>query len=201
MSPDYGLNKVAVAGFLWHLVPVKTIALTQDHNPALVRATRIFFFALLTGVAAWVRIPLPFTPVPVTLQTMVVLSCGLLLGRDGIYAMVLYLLLGGVGLPMFALPYFPALFGPTGGYLVGFVIAAAVTSSWLRPRWEGLSYGHRAASLLAVSFLIFVPGVLQLALWMRLSIWQAAMIGFVPFVLVELFKAFALAGLSKKTFR
>ncbi|MGO9412364.1 MAG: biotin transporter BioY, partial [Spirochaetia bacterium] len=81
-------------------------------------------FSLIIAVSAQVSIPLPFTPVPVTLQTFAVVLTGALLGsRRGAAAIVAYLAEGLAGLPVFSLGRagFAHLLGPTGGYLVGFV--------------------------------------------------------------------------------
>lgn len=86
-------------------------------------------FAALTGVAAQVRVPLPFTPVPVTLQTFAVLLAGLALGwRWGGASQALYAGLGAAGIPWFTGmgAGLGTVLGPTGGYLVGFVFAAAL---------------------------------------------------------------------------
>src|SRR5687768_10215847 len=89
----------------------------------------------LTVLAAQVSIPLPFTPVPLTLQPMVVLLGGAALGpRLGLASQVLYLMAGLAGLPVFAasavLPQGPLrLLGPTGGYLMSYPFAAYVTGS------------------------------------------------------------------------
>jgi len=91
------------------------------------RAFAVLTFTLLTAVSAYVSVPLQ--PVPVSLQTLVVLLAGLLLGPAlGATSQVAYVLVGAAGLPVFAggaagLPY---LFGPTGGYLLAFPAAAAV---------------------------------------------------------------------------
>jgi biotin transport system substrate-specific component len=84
-------------------------------------------FASLTAVGAYVKIPLPFTPVPVTMQVFFVLLAGSMLGsRWGTISMVVYLLLGLAGFPVFAggSSGMGVLFGPTGGYLAGFIFAA-----------------------------------------------------------------------------
>jgi biotin transport system substrate-specific component len=193
---------VDVTPFLWHLVRMKSMTLVQSRDSLLSRFAWVTFFALLTGVASWVRIPLPFTPVPVTLQTMVVLSCGIVLGRDGLYAQVLYLLLGGVGLPMFASHgTHSALFGPTGGYLVGFVAASYLTGVWIQPKWNQTSYFGRALQIGFISFLILAIGTLFLSIWMGVSISQALALGFVPFVVGEGFKVLAVAGIPTRRSR
>lgn len=84
-------------------------------------------FAALTGAVAWFKIPLPFTPVPITLQTLMVLLSGTMLGPYyGALAMLLYLTVGAIGLPVFAggSSGVGALLGPTGGYLFSYPVAA-----------------------------------------------------------------------------
>jgi biotin transporter BioY len=86
-------------------------------------------FAALTAAVAWFKIPLPFTPVPITLQTLAVLLSGVMLGSYyGALSMIIYLLLGAIGLPVFAGggSGIGALLGPTGGYLFSYPIAAFV---------------------------------------------------------------------------
>ncbi len=86
-------------------------------------------FAALTGAVAWFKIPLPFTPVPITLQTLMVLLSGAMLGAYyGALAMIIYLVLGAIGLPVFAggSSGVGALLGPTGGYLFSYPVAAFV---------------------------------------------------------------------------
>ncbi|MEJ2105560.1 MAG: biotin transporter BioY, partial [Ignavibacteriaceae bacterium] len=88
----------------------------------------IFSFSILTAISAQVSIPIK--PVPITLQTMMVLLAGAFLGaKNGAYSQLLYLFLGAIGLPVFAQTAdatygFLRLFGPTGGYLLAFPLAA-----------------------------------------------------------------------------
>jgi biotin transport system substrate-specific component len=88
-------------------------------------------FAALTALGARVQVHLPFTPVPVTGQVFCVLLAGAVLGpRLGFVSMVEYLAAGAAGLPVFAYGGGPAaLLGPTGGYLIGFPLAAAVVGA------------------------------------------------------------------------
>ena len=91
-------------------------------------------FAALTAAVAWFKIPLPFTPVPITLQTLVVLMSGAMLGSYyGALSMIIYLVLGAIGLPVFAggSSGIGALLGPTGGYLFSYPIAAFVIGKML----------------------------------------------------------------------
>ena len=94
-------------------------------------------FAALTAAVAWFKIPLPFTPVPITLQTLVVLLSGAMLGAYyGALAMILYITVGALGLPVFAGggSGFGALLGPTGGYLFSYPIAAFVIGKMLEKK-------------------------------------------------------------------
>lgn len=95
------------------------------------RAVAVLAFALLTAFSAHASVPLPGTPVPVSLQTLVVLMSGLLLGPAlGASAQMLYLAAGAAGLPVFAMGVgLPYLFGPTGGYLLAFPAAAAIAGA------------------------------------------------------------------------
>ncbi len=94
-------------------------------------------FAALTGAVAWFRIPLPFTPVPITLQTLMVLISGAMLGPYyGALSMIIYLMLGAIGLPVFAggSSGVAALLGPTGGYLLSYPVAAFVVGFMLQKK-------------------------------------------------------------------
>lgn len=178
-------------------------SLTRVQSIAWTRIGWISLFAALTGLGAAIRIPLPFTPVPITLQTVAVLASGIVLGRDGIYSQILYLVLGGIGLPFFAgnVTGFQVLFGATGGYLIGFVAASALANSWVRPNWKNLNFATRAFRLFLVSLVIFIPGVLQLALVAGISFQKALMLGFVPFVVGDIIKVLAVAGLPNRSLR
>lgn len=148
---------------------------------------------LLTAALAQVRLPLPFTPVPLTGQTFAVLLVGAALGSQrGLASMALYLLLGGLGLPFFAggqsgLAY---LAGPTLGYLLGFIAAAWLTG---RLAESGLERSLRTSLLpfLAGTLVIYACGAGWLAL--SLGVQKALLLGVAPFVVGDLLKI-ALAG-------
>src|SRR6266513_5666815 len=102
------------------------------------RAAAVVLGALLVAGAAQVSVPLPGTPVPMTLQPMAVLLVGGLLGaRLGALSMILYLAMGAAGLPVFTptvpLIGFARLFGPTGGYLLAYPIAAYAVGAIVPP--------------------------------------------------------------------
>lgn len=145
--------------------------------------------SLLVAGFAQVRIPIPFSPVPITGQTFAVLLVGAALGsRRGAASLLLYLAEGSVGLPVFAGGAAGAarLLGPTGGYLVGFVAAAYVIGLFAE---RGLD--RRWTSALPVfllgNLIIYAAGVAWLARFVGLP--QAVLSGVVPFVLLDAVKA------------
>src|SRR5882724_7590674 len=105
---------------------------TIAQRPALSaqRAFGIIGFAAAVAAASQIAIPLPFTPVPITLQPMLVILAGMMLGPvAGAASMALYLAAGAAGLPVFTpigAPGIARFFGPTGGYLIAYPAAAYV---------------------------------------------------------------------------
>ena len=149
--------------------------------------------ALLVALCAHIEIPLQ--PVPITCQTFGVLLAGALLGsRRGAMSMLTYLALGASGFPVFASgAYGPArFFGPTGGYLAGFVIAAALVG-WLSERgWDRLVVTTALAMTLGM-LVIYACGVAWLAHFVGWG--QVLSVGVFPFLLGDGFKI-ALAALA-----
>jgi biotin transport system substrate-specific component len=152
--------------------------------------------AIVVAAAAQVVVPVPFSPVPMTLQPLAVLAVGGLLGAAaGLGALVLYLLLGILGLPVFAAGGSGAwhLLGPTGGYLLAFPIAAVVTGALVRPVTESagrVGAGAVLRVLLACALgmvVIHAGGVAQLAL-LGGDPAVAFRVGFVPFLTGDLLK-------------
>ncbi len=145
------------------------------------RFAGIAAFALLTALGAFVRIPLPFTPVPVTLQTFFVLMAGVYLGgRDGAASQLAYLAVGAVGLPIFAGGAGAAhLLGPTGGYLMAFPIAAFLVGALVRP---GDRLIRTLAVLVAATILIFALGAAWLARVLGVDAGRAVALGVLPFL-------------------
>jgi len=168
--------------------------------PAISRATALVFVTVLTIVAAQVSIPLPFTPVPFTLQPMVVLLGAAALGaRLGASAQILYLLAGLAGLPVFAaspaLPQGAArLLGPTGGYLMSYPIAAFLTG-YLAERGLDRRYLTSVSAMAAGLAVIFTCGVLWLAFGVpHAGLSSAVASGLVPFLPADIFKVLLAAA-------
>lgn len=159
--------------------------------------------AALTGVAAQVRVPLPFTPVPITLQTFAVLLAGIVLGLEyGGLSQAIYVGVGVAGVPWFqgggAGP--GHLFGPTGGYLVGFVLAAAAIG-YLIDRYPGVRrLGAMVVVLFVINFVViygfglpWLYGWLTLVQGSSVSLTQLLTMGLFPFVPGDLVKLLAAA--------
>jgi biotin transport system substrate-specific component len=162
-----------------------------------VQLLSVTFVAVLTAAASQLSFPLPFTPVPFTIQPMIVLIGGAALGsRLGALSQTLYLTLGIVGLPVFAFsPELPQgvarLFGPTGGYLMAYPMAAFITG-WLAERGFDRRYGTSILAMTTGLSVIFAGGVLCLA---NLAGWSTALAsGLYPFIGVDIIKV-AMAGI------
>ena len=176
---------------------------------ALTRIGGVLFIAALTAAAAQISFPVPFTPVPLVLQDMIVLIGGAALGsRLGMAAQLVYLAAGIAGLPVFAasatLPQGPMRFlGPTGGYLISYPFAAFLTG-YLAERGFDRRFWTSVVAMAAGLVVIFSFGVTWMALLMRpaaLGFDAALRAGFYPFLLGDVFKicfgAAALPGLWK----
>jgi biotin transport system substrate-specific component len=169
---------------------------------SLLRRTRVTTAALvvgaavLTALAAQIRVPIPGTPVPVTGQTFAVLLTGAALGaRLGAAGQMLYVLAGLAGMPVFqdAQSGWSYATGATGGYLVGFVAAAALVG-YLAQRRQDRTVAAAVPAFLAGTVVIYLLGVPWLARTLDVSWTEAVTLGMTPFLLGDLAKA-AVAGL------
>ncbi len=150
-------------------------------------------FVLLTSLGALVRIPLPFSPVPITLQTFFVLLSGAFLGAcAGPGAQMLYLVLGISGIPVFTFAGSGVLYfcGPTGGYLAGFVLAALICGVTAR---VARGFAGLCAGFLFASAVILACGTLWLSFVTGVSPWTAAWAGAFPFIPGDMVKSVAAA--------
>jgi biotin transport system substrate-specific component len=177
---------------------MQTRSLTAYFNETIWRSTAaIIFFAAVTALTARITIPLPFTPVPITLQTLAVVLSGLVLGaRNGALAQLGYLAMIATGFPFDARGLGPvALLGPTAGYLIGFVPAAFVTG-WLAEKFAWRRWwGNFVAAVTGIA-IIYLVGATWLAV--MLGSWQKAWVaGVTPFILLDLGKAALAAGVAE----
>ncbi len=163
------------------------------------RTLAVALGAALVAVAAQIAIPLPGTPVPMTLQPLAVLVVGGLLGPGlGASSMIVYLALGGAGLPVFTpygLPGLARLVGPTGGYLLAYPVAAFAVG---KLAGDGRRVARLALAVLAGLGLIHLGGVAQLLL-LTGSADLALRLGTLPFVAGDLLKLVAAVLILKPT--
>ena len=156
--------------------------------------------SLVVALAARVTLPLPFTPVPLTLSNFAVLLVGLLLGRRaGFAALMLYLAEGAAGLPVFSpvgLGGMAQLLGPTGGYLMAYPVVAYL-AGWVAERNRSSFARNALAATLAEVFL-FVSGVSWLMLVFHAPLLQAAQFGLYPFFFAEVMKVLLAAGIASR---
>ncbi len=174
----------------------KTLPTRLNGTLALWLAVTVIF-ATVTALTARITISLPFTPVPITLQTLVVVLSGLVLGaRGGALAQILYLSLIAFGLPLDARGLGPTVFvSPTAGYLIGFVPAAFVTG-WLVEQLSVSRWWANFAAALTGVLLIYLLGANWLAV--TLGSWQKAWLaGIAPFILFDLGKAAVAAAVAE----
>jgi len=174
-----------------------TLAVTR--RPSRVVAIGIVGFAVALALASQVAIPIPGTPVPITLQPLVVVLAGMWLGPvAGAASMILHLAAGAVGLPVFSpygAPGLARFVGPTGGYLFAYPIAAFVAGA-LSLRARSLS-GRWLAALAGIAVLL-LGGLAQLAI-LTGSLSQALPLAIHPFVALDAVKALVAALLVPKS--
>ena len=150
--------------------------------------------AALTGLAAQVAIPLPFTPVPISLQTFTVLLSGAALGPTrGLLGMLVYLVAGVAGVPWFSEGR--SGFGfPSFGYIVGFLLAAALVG-WLARRGLDRTVPGTIGIMLLGNLPIYAVGVGWLAVSLAVDLWTALELGAWPFLVGDALKIALAAGL------
>jgi biotin transport system substrate-specific component len=176
-----------------------SIALDQG-NRALYwaeQAAIVITASLFVALCARVTVPLPFTPVPLTLQNFGVLLVGLTLGsRRGFAALALYLFEGASGMPVFnpaGLGGVAQLFGATGGFLLAYPFVAGV-AGWIMERGKR-SFARAVTSGVLAEVVLFAGGLSWLAVLTH-SFAQAARFGLYWFVFAEVIKVMLAAGIS-----
>ena len=174
--------------------PAPRVLADYAARTALAQIVLVFCGAAFVGIAAQIAIPLPFTPVPLTLQTFAVLLAGAALGSlRGVASMALYALMGVVGVPWFAegsSGYSTASFG----YILGFILAAFIVGR-LAERGASTTPIHSAALMVIGNLAIYAVGVT----WLKFAIdssWATALsLGVVPFLIGDAIKIALAAGL------
>jgi biotin transport system substrate-specific component len=156
--------------------------------------------AALVGLAAQVAVPLPFTPVPLTLQTFAVLLAAAALGPvRGSVAMASYAVAGFAGLPWFA--QHQSGWGlPSSGYVLGFVLAAAVVGAFAR-RGADRTFARTAGLMVVGNVVIYAAGVPWLMAWSGIGLGRAVALGVLPFLVGDCIKIALAAGLLPAAWR
>jgi len=166
-----------------------------------------FSVACLTGLLAQVKLSIPWTPVPITGQTFVVLLSGVLLGGWwGGISQAIYLAIGASGIPWFSgwTGGIGVLIGPTGGYLIGFVLASLFLGYCSDKYFSAQNYFPMIFLMLLANFLIInVSGLVVLAIYLHIlkgaapSIFDLLKMGTVPFIIGDIIKILAAASVAK----
>ncbi len=158
--------------------------------------------ACLTGLLAQARIYLPWTPVPITGQTIAVMLAGMLLGKCwGGISMAIYGIMGIAGIPW--LSGATSGWGPTSGYLLGFILAALLIGHFSENYADNPDIIRLFVVMLMASFLVYIPGMLWLNLYLTLVKQQSAalltsiQIGILPFISGDIIKAAVAAGIAR----
>jgi len=147
------------------------------------------------ALAAQVSISLPFTPVPITGQTFAVVLVGASLGSLlAVASLGVYIFVGALGAPVYAdqAHGWDVLTGPTGGYIIGFVLAAALTGFLARERWDR-RFSSAVAAMLSGNVVIYLVGLPWLAAKIDTGLEDTLEAGLYPFVVGDLIKLY-LAG-------
>lgn len=160
--------------------------------------TKVALMVAMNCISAYIIIPLPFSMSPIALQTLIVNLTGYVLNtKQAFMTMLVYLLVGLVGVPVFTggSAGFGKLFGPTGGYLFGFLFAAVFIAYF-----KGQKYSFKRYVLLGCMLgipIIYALGVVQLKLITGMPWDKAFLTGALPFIPLDVVKCFAAAIIAK----
>jgi biotin transport system substrate-specific component len=182
---------------------IQTVNAAEQHSFISDRARQVAMVvggSFLVALCAHITIPLPFTPVPLTVQNFGVLLVGLLLGsRRGFAALALYLAEGAMGLPVFS-PVGPGgiaqLLGPTGGFLMAYPLVAWLTGYVMEHGRK--SFARAAVGGLLGEILLFTGGLAWLTVLTH-SVAQALRWGLYWFLFAEIIKVLVAAGIASRT--
>lgn len=168
------------------------------------RAVGVFTFLILTMAGAFIYIPLAITPVPLTMQTFFVLLCAAFLKKkDGFAVQGTYLGMGALGLPVFggAVGGLMRLFGPTGGYLLGFAVCIYIVSNLLDKfkKQDSLTFSKILFTFGIGMASIYLCGGLWLAFITGFSFSEVIAFGILPFIAGDVLKVLLAAVIFQKS--
>ncbi len=163
--------------------------------------------ACFTGLLAQVKIFLPFTPIPIVASQLGVILAAVLLGkRWGGVSMIIYALGALAGIPWMAgfKGGVAALAGPTGGYVLGFILAALFMGNLFDNHVESRKiFPLTAAIMFAQLVLVYIPGLIHLGLWQSMVMGESVTLvnllwlGYIPFIAGDILKSLLGAGIAK----
>lgn len=163
--------------------------------------TKIALCAGITALLAWLIIPLPFSPVPLSGQTIGVMISGIVLPPGyAALSQIVYILLGIFGLPVFSggTSGLGTLVGPTGGYIWGFVVGAYTISALVRYKGSKSTLGYVVTLTIGGVGVIYITGLAQLMNVTKMSFHQALLSGMLPFLLGDFFKVALVSSVAKR---
>ncbi len=147
-------------------------------------------FSILTGLSAQIYIKLPFTPVPITGQTFIVLLSGILLGKTfGCLSQIFYFMGGIIGIPWFY-GVSSGILRPTTGYIIGFIFASYIAGYYSEKK-------NKVFGMIVATIVIYICGILFLSIFIHKSIKDLFLIGILPFIPVDIVKAIVAGYLAK----
>lgn len=158
--------------------------------------TLIGIFTALTCILAQISIPIPFSPVPITLQVFAVCISAVILGKKlGTMSQIIYVLLGAMGVPVLAnfSGGLDKILGPTGGFILSFPIMAFIIGSFVERKQ---SFFNTFISLIISLLICYIIGTLQLSFIMKLDIEKALSLAVIPFIPLDIAKILAAAVLG-----
>lgn len=205
MGFEIGGNKMNINMENYYSTRKNVFERIQDASTA-TKVIMSLIMACITGIMAQIIIPLPWTPVPITAQTFAVLCSGLFLGKKyGCLSQIFYVVLGVAFIPWFGgmTGGIEVLLGSTGGFLIGFIIAAYFIGLITEKYAHARSFTKMAVVIGVANFaIIYIPGLAGLALFlssqgMAFGIYDLLMMGFIPFIAGDIVKILGAAALSK----
>lgn len=158
-------------------------------------------FATITGVTSGIIIPLPFTPIPMTLATLAVMLTGGLLGsKYGSISMIVYVLLGAFGAPVFSgyTGGFGKLIGPTGGYILGYILTAFIIGIIIEKINKKNSFYINIIAMGIGISTCYILGTLWFMISTNTPLWASLVSCVFPFLIGDVLKIVAGAMLIKK---
>jgi biotin transport system substrate-specific component len=183
--------------FLLYSIYTKTIGDIMQNKNKTLNIILCSFFAALTGIFAQIIIPLPFTPMPISLANLCVIFSGLILGaRMGAISQIVYLLVGAVGLPVFARMQggFSVLFGESGGFLLSYPIIALIAGLIV----EKVGFSRKTCLLAGAtaSFICYITGSLWFMLISHTTLAVAIIKCILPFLIGDALKTAFIAAFA-----